>query len=114
MPTAIRIHDADILDHMPAADLPVGAVVVLADRIGITQRPIPAGYLGALALSGVYEVDGIGGEAGALGAPVFWNAGTQRAAITAPATGDTAWVRMGILAKAIATTDTRVRVLING
>jgi predicted RecA/RadA family phage recombinase len=114
MPTAIRVHDGEILDHIPTTDVPVGAVVLLPALIGISQRPIPAGYLGALALSGVYEVPAVGNETGELGAPVFWHAVNQRAALATPPAGEAEqWRRLGVLAKPLAAADTRLRVAIN-
>jgi len=74
--TATYIHDGDIVDHIPANDLPCGAVVVLGTLVGIAHRPIPAGALGSLALEGVWDLPSAG-VAGTAWAPAFWNPATN-------------------------------------
>ena len=108
---AIFIHDGNILDHIPAADLALGAVVVLGSLIGIAHRPIPAGALGSLAITGVWDVPVVPGLAAAAGTPVFWDAATQQATIDGALFPGA--VRCGVLARPLAAADTAVRVCIN-
>jgi predicted RecA/RadA family phage recombinase len=107
--TAIYIQDSDIVDHIPATDLPLGAVVVLGALVGIAHRPIPAGALGSLALEGVWDLPSTG-VAGSAWAPAFWNPATSQ--VTAD--GSVAGVlRCGVFARPVAATDPTVRVLLN-
>lgn len=107
--TAIYVHDGDIVDHIPATDLPIGAVVVLGALIGIAHRPIPTGALGSLALDGVWDLPNAG-AVGAAWAPAFWNPATGQ--VTADG-GVAGVVRCGVFARPVVTTDPTVRVLLN-
>jgi len=104
--TATFIHQGDAIDHVPATDLPAGAVVVLTDLIGITTRPIPAGHLGALQLVGVFDVPKEAGLVLGVGAPAYWHAGSQEAR----ATDDDGALFLGHVVAAAADTDATVRV----
>lgn len=107
--TATYIHDCDIVDHIPANDLPCGAVVMLGALVGIAHRPIPAGALGSLALEGVWDLPSAG-VAGPAWAPAFWNPTTNQ--VTAD--GSVAGVlRCGVFARPVAATDSTVRILLN-
>jgi predicted RecA/RadA family phage recombinase len=75
MATARFIHDCKSIDHTPSADVAAGDVVVQGDLIGIAKLDIVAGTLGALAVTGVFDLPktvGIG-EAIAGGAKVYWD-----------------------------------------
>lgn len=54
--TAIYKQRGDSIDYTPAADVAAGDVVILGDLVGVAKLDIKAGELGALALTGVYEV----------------------------------------------------------
>ncbi len=86
MPTAQFIHDGNAIDHTPApgSDLTAGDVVVIGDLIGIAKLDIPAGTLGALAVTGVFDVPKATGAATAItgGAKVYWHTGIQQANTT--------------------------------
>ena len=107
--TATYIHDGDIVDHIPANDLPCGAVVVLGTLVGIAHRPIPAGALGSLALEGVWDLPSAG-VAGTAWSPAFWNPTTNL--VTADG-GVAGVVRCGVFTRPVAATDPTVRVLLN-
>jgi predicted RecA/RadA family phage recombinase len=107
--TATYIHDGDIVDHIPANDLPCGAVVVLGALVGIAHRPIPAGALGSLALEGVWDLPSAG-VAGTAWSPAFWNSATNL--VTADG-GVAGVVRCGVFTRPVAATDPTVRVLLN-
>ena len=107
--TATYIHDGDIVDHIPANDLPCGAVVVLGTLVGIAHRPIPAGALGSLALEGVWDLPSAG-VAGTAWAAAFWNPATNL--VTADG-GVAGVVRCGVFTRPVAATDPTVRVLLN-
>jgi predicted RecA/RadA family phage recombinase len=67
----------DAIDHIPAADVNAGDVVVQNDLVGIAKLDIKAGERGALALTGVYAMPKAAGAGTAIAAGVklHWNAG---------------------------------------
>lgn len=77
--TATYIQEGDALDFIPATDVPLGTVVVVADTVGITTRTIPAGTLGALAVEGVFEVPRVPGGLIPLGKRLAWDPANSRA-----------------------------------
>ena len=75
MATAIFVHDGKSIDYTPGADVSAGDVVVQNDLIGIAKLDIASGALGALAVTGVFDVPktaGVG-EAIAAGVKVYWD-----------------------------------------
>lgn len=77
MPTAIFIHDGNAIDHTPVAAVSAGDVVVQNDLIGIAKLDIAAGELGALSVTGVFDLPktaGVG-EAIGKGLKVYWDVG---------------------------------------
>ena len=77
----------DAIDHTPMADVAAGDVVVLSGKlVGVAKLDIKAGELGALALTGVYEMAKATGVAFAAGMEVGWNP-TDRKAVAAGAAG---------------------------
>lgn len=88
MATAQFIHDGKSIDYTPGADVSAGDVVVQNDLVGIAKLDIASGALGALAVTGVFDLPkatGVG-EAIAAGAKVYWDAGNT-VATTDPAAG---------------------------
>lgn len=85
--TAKFIQRGDSIDHTPAEDISAGDVVVLNSRCGVAKLDIKAGTLGALAVTGVYEVPKAAVAIGA-GTEVFWDA----AAGKATSQSSTAWL----------------------
>jgi len=76
--TARFIHDGNSIDYTPAsggADVASGDVVVQGDLIGIAKFDIAAGVLGALAVTGVFDVAKATGASEAIGAgvKVYWD-----------------------------------------
>lgn len=75
MATAIFIHEGKAIDYTPGADVSAGDVVVQGDLVGIAKLDIASGNLGALAVTGVFDVPktaGVGEAIGA-GAKVYWD-----------------------------------------
>ncbi len=73
--TARFIHDGNTIDYTPGADVSAGDVVVQGDLIGVSKLDIATGVLGALAVTGVFDVPktaGVG-EAIAAGLKVYWD-----------------------------------------
>jgi len=77
MATTTFVHDGKSVDYTPGAAVTAGDVVVQGDLIGIAKLDIASGALGALAVTGVFDVPktaGVG-EAIAAGAKVYWDVG---------------------------------------
>src|SRR5690554_8232257 len=79
MATARFIHDGNSIDHTPGADVSAGDVVVQGDLIGIAKLDIAASTLGALAVTGVFDVPKATGADTAItaGSKVYWDAGNS-------------------------------------
>ena len=74
------VQRGDAIDYTPTADVAAGDVVVLADKlVGVAKLDIKAAELGALALTGVYEVAKANGTAFAVGMEVGWNPADKKA-----------------------------------
>ena len=102
---ATFVHDGNSIDYTPAVDTAAGAVVVQVDLVGVAKLDIPAGTLGALAVTGVFDFPKASGSEIAAGALCYWDATNERATTTA--TGNTL---IGKCVKAAADADTTVRV----
>ena len=74
------VQRGDAIDYTPAADVAAGDVVVLSGKlVGVAKLDIKTGELGALALTGVYEVTKSSGVAFAAGSEVGWDAANRKA-----------------------------------
>lgn len=51
------IQRGESIDYVPESDVPAGEIVRLGNLVGVTKLDIKGGELGALALTGVYEVE---------------------------------------------------------
>ena len=81
MAVATFIQDGASIDYTPGSAVAAGDVVVLADLIGISKRPIAANELGSLSVEGVFDLPkatGVG-TAIAAGAIVYWDVGDSEA-----------------------------------
>ena len=67
------IQRGEAIDHTPVSAVDAGAVVVVGAHVGITKIPIAAGKLGALAISGLFDVVKVTGAIND-GAAVYWDA----------------------------------------
>lgn len=112
MATATFIHDGNTIDYTPGSDVAVGDVVVLGDLVGIAKQAIKAGVLGALALSGVFDLPkATGAGTGiAAGVTLFWDAGNQ--VVTTDSNSGT-HKRLGNAVTVAGTTDATARVRLN-
>jgi len=109
MATATFVHDGKSIDYTPGADVSAGDVVVQNDLVGIAKLDIASGALGALAVTGVFDLPkatGVG-EAIAAGAKVYWDAGGS-IATTDPAAGANKY--LGKTIRAAGDDDATVRV----
>lgn len=78
------IQKGDILDwtNGGAAAVTAGTVVVAGTFVGVVQNDIPVGELGAIAITGIWEVAKTTGAIDA-GDPVYWSASNGYATGTA-------------------------------
>ena len=107
------IQEGKSIDYTPGSAVVAGQVVVQQNLVGIAVEPIAASTLGALAVSGVFDVVQAA-EIIPAGAPVYWDAdgnpvggSAGTGAVTATATGNTF---MGFAQALTAATDSTVRV----
>jgi predicted RecA/RadA family phage recombinase len=104
MPQATFISDGKYIDHTPAGALASGDVVVQGDLVGVVQRPLAAGELGALAVDGVFDFAKNTGVAYTVGTILYWD--DTNNVVTTTATGNK---QIGKVARAAASADTTVR-----
>ncbi len=97
----------DILDYVPSEDTPAGTVVKLGPIVGVTKLDIKANELGAIALTGVYEVEKATGTAINKGDKLYLDTATGKVTKTPNAT------YLGIAIADYASADTLARVVIN-
>ena len=73
--TARFIQNGNSIDYTPVADVSAGDVVVQGDLVGIAKLDIATGALGALAVTGVFDVPKATGVGSAIGAglKVYWD-----------------------------------------
>jgi predicted RecA/RadA family phage recombinase len=81
MALAQFIHDGKSIDYTPGADVAAGDVVVQNDLLGVAKLNIAANTLGALAVTGVFDVPKAtgAGTAIAAGKKVYWDAADKQA-----------------------------------
>lgn len=105
--------ESGTVDYTPVSAVVAGQVVVQANLVGIAKTAIAAGELGALAVSGIFDV-AQAAEIITAGSPVYWDADGNpvggvagTGAATATATGNTF---MGFAEAVTAATDETVSV----
>ena len=79
---AVFVQRGESVDFTPSRDVEAGEVLVFGGLPGVVKTSVKAGALGALALTGVYDVEK-DAVAVAAGDRLFWD-GTRRLATTAP------------------------------
>ena len=96
------------IDYTPGAEVAAGDVLVIGDLVAVSERPIAAGKLGALAVEGLRSFPKAVDASTALaqGTIVYWDAALQ------VATADSSHKRLGLVAAAAADTDASVHVLL--
>lgn len=107
---ATFIQNGDFLDYVAPVDVPQGAIVVQGELIGIAHRAIPAGTLGSLALTGVFEVPIIAGAVAGAGAPVHYDPAVNQVVVVAGA--PPGLPRLGVLVRPLVITDVIACVLL--
>jgi len=75
MATARFIHNGNSIDYTPGSNVAAGDVIVQGDLIGIAKLDIASGTLGALAVTGIFDLPKTAGSSKAIaaGAKVYWD-----------------------------------------
>ena len=113
----VFVADGLAIDYTPGSDIAAGDVVVQQNIVGIAKRPIKTSVLGALAISGVFDVVKAQEALATVGANIYWdldgdpyNGSAGTGCITAtPGVGNT-WC--GCVLVAALETDETVRILL--
>ena len=95
------------IDYTPTSAVAAGSVVIQGSLVGVAKTDIPANQLGALAVSGLFDVKKHTVAIDA-GAKVYWN--TTSSYATNVASGNTL---IGLAAEAVASGAATVKVLLN-
>ena len=105
------VQEGSDIDHVPAADVAAGSVVVQGDLVGVAQRDIKAGELGTLTVGeAVFDLPKAttAGSAIPAGAKVYWDT-AESVVKTDDESGANKYVGKTILAAADADATARVR-----
>lgn len=103
------VQDGDIIDYTPTAPVAAGEVVVVGGCVAVSKLDIPANTLGALAMTGVYDVAKDSTTPFAFEQKVFWHTVDKKAVDAAGADR----VEMGICILPAGASDATVRVRLN-
>ena len=81
MAIAEYVHEGNYIDYTPGSAVTAGDVIVQGDLIGIGMGDIAANTLGALAVTGVFDVPKATGASTAItaGATVYWDVADEEA-----------------------------------
>lgn len=101
------VQSADTVDYTPTSAVAAGSVVIQSGLVGVANLDIPANTLGALAVSGQFDLKKTTVAIDA-GAKVYWN--TTSGYATNVASGNT---YIGITAENVTSAGATVRVLLN-
>lgn len=104
---ATFLNRGDYIDYTPGSLVSAGDVIVQEDLIGIATAPIAANALGALAVTGVFDIAKASGSSAiiAAGSKIYWDADEEVATTTA---GDNKYLGKAI--KTAGSDDATVRV----
>lgn len=81
MTKAKFVQRAETVDFIPDRDIDSGEIIRLGKLLGVTKLQVKAGELGALSLSGIYDVAKVSGAIQA-GSKVYWDDIAQLATVT--------------------------------
>lgn len=108
MAQATRVQLGSHVDYTPGANVTAGDVVVQSELVGVAERDITSGELGAIAVDGVFDFAkaGAAGVVFAAGDLVYWD-DTNNLAVTTSGAGANKLI--GKAVEAAADADTTVR-----
>ena len=106
MPMTKFIQDGAVIDYVAAEDIAYRDVVPMTSRIGVACEDIASGSIGAVALTGVFEMPCVT-TAIAAGDAVYWDKTNKKITGTA---GENVPAGMCVAAKATTVTTIQVRI----
>ena len=111
---ATYVQRGEYIDYIPTADVHAGDVIVQGELVGVTKLDIKAGDLGAIATTGVFDIEK-DANAITLGALVYWNGEKATSSTDNGQSGDAkaSYVKIGKAIAEATANDTSVRVLLN-
>lgn len=111
---ATYVQRGEYIDYIPTVDVHAGDVIVQGELVGVTKLDIKAGDLGAIATTGVFDIEK-DANAITLGSLVYWNGEKATASTDNGQSGDAkaSYVKIGKAIAASSAGDTSVRVLLN-
>lgn len=104
---ATFVQRGEAVDFVPSHDIEAGEVLRFGALFGVVKIPVKVGELGALSLSGIFDVVK-SAEAVAAGSRVFWNEAEKQATPDSP--GNTF---LGIAAAHSPASAVKVRIILN-
>ena len=87
MANGTRVAEGNTIPHTPGSALTAGDVVVQSNLVGVADVDIAAGELGALSVSGIYELPKNTSQAFSVGQLLYWNDTANE--LTTTASGNT-------------------------
>ena len=72
------IQRGEAVDFIPSRNVDAGEIIRFGSLLGVVKIPVRAGELGALHLSGIYDVEKDNGSIAA-GSKVYWNESSELA-----------------------------------
>ena len=104
---ATFVQRGEAVDFVPSRNIGAGEILRFGVLLGVVKIPVKAGELGALSLSGIFDVEK-SADAIAAGSRVFWNEAEKQAT---PDTPGNAF--LGIAAAHSPTSAAKVRIILN-
>ena len=104
---AILVSRGDLVDYTPGSTVTAGSVVVQGELVGVANLDIPAGRLGAITVTGVFDFPK-GAEAVTAGANVYWDV-ADGVATTDADSGTNKLIGKAVKAAALGDSTVRVR-----
>lgn len=104
-----HVQPGNILTIPAPAAVASGGVVIAGSIIGIAAETVAAGEMVDVDVVGVFALPKVAADAVTLGAPIYWNATTKLATVTA--SGNT---KLGVATEAAAASTGAVRVRLSG
>lgn len=118
MAQAQFVHDGDAIDYTPSSAIDAGEIIVQNDLVGIAKLDIPADELGALAVTGIYDVPRGAATAFNPGDEIYWDddgtseAGGTGAAVATSDGGNNPFMGYAVLASPDTAASPTVRILL--
>lgn len=79
------IQEGDVMDHIAAANLVSGQMILVGKRVGVVVADISTGQTGAVAMEGVFSAPKLSTDVVAQGDLLYWDDTNKRLTITATA-----------------------------